>query len=291
MSTVFTSTRHGLALVAIWLGLQASPAFSVEDPGRSVVHRLQQRFDDTRAACPDGSAAINCNGVLVRGISEPSDPAFWNPNPRDVARKGVSFSYIRADVGNTVLANNVGLIMRELGASTEQPLTVRCVFPSDAATSSRIESCGTEEFPLPCHLSGVVDIPTWQAHYAEYGRSKACYFEPTTQWFQFSIEVREHFPPPSSGRSMYNEVVIAPWPQDVPTQLPLEALFYTYDTEYLEQARQMQENFIRATGKFIPIVRLELKQNPVFYYSPKDQAVQPPMPTTTHDGQVAAQPK
>ncbi|MDU9389538.1 hypothetical protein [Pseudomonas sp. zfem002] len=270
--------RLALLTLAAGLGCTAIPATSAEDPGRSVVHRLQQRFDDTRAACEDGSAAYNCSGVIVRAIRDPSNPTFWNPSPGGVERDGVAFSYIRADVGSLHLAGNAGLIMRELGAPSEQRLSVRCVFPSNANTSMRADSCATEEFPLPCHLSGVTDIPTWQAHYEQYGPVKSCYFAPTTEWFQFSIDVRAHFPQPEN-RKYWNEVVIAAWPQDIPERLPIEALFYSGDG--LSGARQMQDSFIRATGKFIPVVRIELTQDPVFYYSPKDQAVQPPTPTTT----------
>lgn len=270
--------RLALLTLAAGLGCTALPATSAEDPGRSVVHRLQQRFDDTRAACEDGSAAYNCNGVIVRAIRDPSNPTFWNPSPENIARKGVSFSYIRADVGNERLAGDAGLIMRELHAPTEQPLTVRCAFSANAGTDSRIESCGTEQFPLPCHLSRITDIPTWQAHFAEYTGTRSCYFAPDAKWFQFSIEARQHFPHPELRR-FWNEIVIAPWPQDIPERLPIEALYYSGNA--VEKARQMQDSFIRATGKFIPVVRIELTQDPVFYYSPKDQAVQPPTPTTT----------
>lgn len=264
------SLRYFCLLVALFLLISCT--ISPDDPGRSVVLSLQQRFDDIRPECADRSAAINCNGVIVRAIRNTSNPAFWNPSPENVERKGVSFSYIRQDVGNELLAGDAGLIMAPLGKPSEQPLTVKCVFPLNAATDSRIESCGTEAFPLPCHLSGVVDIPTWQAHFAEYTGTNACYFEPTAQWFQFSIDVRQHFPIPAHRR-IWNEVVIAPWPEDIPEKLPLEALYYT--GEGLGRARQMQDSFMAATGKFIPIVQIDLTRNPVFYYEPKDQRVQP----------------
>ncbi|MFD2640617.1 hypothetical protein [Pseudomonas japonica] len=271
-----TLLRYLLLLLATLPGLQSDPAISAEDPGRSVVHRLQQRFDDTRAQCEDSSAAYNCSGVIIRAIRDPSNPTFWNPSPENVARKGVSFSFIRADVGNERLAGDAGLIMRELHAPTEQPLVVRCAFPANAGTDSRIESCGTEQFPLPCHLSGITDIPTWQAHFAQYTGTGSCYFEPDAQWFHFSIEARRHFPHPGL-RAFWNEIIIEPWPQDIPERLPIEALYYSGDA--VDKARQMQDSFIRATGKFIPVVRVELTRDPVFYYSPKDQAVQPPRMT------------
>ncbi|HCN45150.1 MAG TPA: hypothetical protein DIT18_05440 [Pseudomonas sp.] len=276
-----------LLLVASWLSLQALPAVSADDPGTSVVLRLRERFNDTRPACADGSSGYNCNGVIVRAIRDTSNPKFWNPSDENIEREGVSFSYIRADVGNTQLAGNAGLIMRELGAPSGHPLTVRCVFPSNAGTDSRIKSCGTTLFPQPCHLSGIVDIPTWQAHFAEHTGTKSCYFEPTAHWFQFSIDARNHFPNPELRR-FWNEMVIAPWPRDIPEQLPLEALYFSGDDSALDRARQMQDSFIAATGKFIPIVRIDLTQPLVFYYEPREQSVQPPKPASTAHGKVAA---
>jgi len=261
--------RYLFLLLVALPGLHPHPAIADDDPGPSVVQQLQERFDDTRPACEDGSAAFNCNGVLIRAIRGSSDPKFWNPSPANIEREGVSFSYFRADVGNTLVAGNAGLILQPLGEST-LPLTVRCVFPVNAATDSRVKSCATEEFPLPCHLSGVTDIPTWQAHFAQYTGTKACYFEPTARWFQFSIDVREHFPHPDQRR-IWNEVVIAPWSQDIPEQLPIEALYFSNDG--LEQAREMQVAFIQASGRFIPIIRVALTHpDQVFFYAPRDQS-------------------
>ena len=261
--------RYLFLLLVALPGLQPRPAIADDDPGPSIVQQLQQRFDDTRPACEDGGAAYTCNGVIIRAIRGSTGLKFWNPSPENIERQGVSFSYFRADVGNELVAGNSGLILSPLAPSA-YPLTVRCVFPLNAATDSRVKSCATEEFPLPCHLSGVTDIPSWVAHFAEHTGFGACYFEPTAQWFQFSIEVRQHFPVPSHRR-IWNEMVIAPWPQDIPEQLPIQALYYADDG--LEQARQMQVDFILATGKFVPVVRVELiHPDQVFFYAPREQS-------------------
>lgn len=264
-----SSFRHFRLLpIGAWALLVASMA-NAENPGTRVVQELQARYDDTRPACDDGSPAAYCNGVIVRAIRDLSTPEFWNPTPEGIARDGVSASYIRKDVGGMTTAGPAGFIMRQLGAPGTYPVKMRCVFPYNGFTSDRVKSCATEAFPEPCHLSGVVDIPTWQAHYTEHGPWGSCFFEPTAQWFQFNIEVRAHFPNPID-RLVWNEVVFAPWPQDIPEQLPIEALFYNRDG--LETARQMQDIFIQATGKFIPVVRVELEHpDRVFFYAPKDQ--------------------
>lgn len=256
-------------LIGVWTLLAATLA-SAEDPGVRIVQELQARYDDTRPACADNSPAAYCNGVLVRAIRDPSVKEFWNPTAEGIAREGVSASYIRKDVGNLYMAGTAGFIMHALGAPDFYPVTMRCVFPHNGYTSARVKSCASEAVPLPCHLSGVVDIPTWQAHYAEYGQRNVCYFEPTAHWFQFSIEVREHLPAPVD-HWLWNEVVFAPWPQNIPEQLPIEALFF--NTDGLEAARLMQDSFIEATGKFIPVVRIELAHpDRVFFYEPKEQS-------------------
>ncbi|MHA6198444.1 hypothetical protein ACX3YG_29240 [Pseudomonas wadenswilerensis] len=279
--------RYLLPLLATLLGLQPYPVLSADDPGRSVVLRLQQRYDDIRPECPDGGPAANCNGVVIRAIREPSNPTFWNPSQTGIDRDGVSFSYIRKDVGSELLPGNAGLIMRELGAPSQQPLRMRCVFPSNANTAMRADSCGTEAFPLPCHLSGVTDIPTWQAHFAEQGPTKTCHFTPTAYWFQFNVEVRKHYPDPDSRR-YWNELVFAAWPPDIPEKLPIEALYFSGDG--LADAQLMQENYIHATGLFLPIVRVELTRDRVFYYSPKDQSQLAQKTTWPSDSEQVTEP-
>ena len=239
-----------------------------EDPGPGIVQKLQARYDDT-GKCPDGLAAIYCNGVIIRAIRDLSIPEFWNPTPLSIERDGVSGSYIRKDVGGLYTAGRAGFIMRELKSPDTYPVKLRCVFPTNAGTNSRVKSCASEAVPLPCHLSGVTDLPSWKAHAEKYGPSSMCYFEPTEHWFQFSIDAREHFP--WYGESdLWNELVFAAWPQDIPEQLPIEAFFF--NRAGLEDARLLQERFIQATGKFLPIVRIELTHpDAVFFYAPKDQ--------------------
>ena len=260
-------------LFAAWLILVAPLAAHAQDPGERAVMALQARFDDVRAECGDGSASFNCNGVLIRGIRNPSIPDFWNPTDEQLARDGVSFSYLRADVGNTAIAGNAGLIMRNLDAAPQQKLSVRCVFSVNAATSDRVKSCGTTQYPEACDTYGFDNEERWREHFDEVGPFKVCYFQPTAHWFQFSIDVRKNLLP--LHRNMFNEVVIATWPHDIPEQLPIEALYFLVNElgSGLEDARLMQENFIKATGLFIPVVRVDLRrEGQVFSYAPKDQS-------------------
>ena len=91
----------------------------------TVVQRLRARYADTRGACPGDTPAFDCNGVLIRGLSYWDAPDWWEVVQKDIDRQGVSFSYLRADVGTTTLWPNAGLIMRELDAHAGVALKVK----------------------------------------------------------------------------------------------------------------------------------------------------------------------
>ncbi|MHA6198446.1 hypothetical protein ACX3YG_29250 [Pseudomonas wadenswilerensis] len=238
--------------------------------GYAVAERLEARYANTARTCPDGSAAYRCTGVLARGIRDLTLRDFWNPVEKDLERNGVSFIYLRADVGNTRLpnANGSGLIMRELGVATEAPLTLRCAFPSNADTDGRDFSCHSVLFPQSCAEGAIHTIEEWVPHYVRYKNWGQCHFDPDATSFQMSIDVRAHFPEPSE-RLAWNEIIIAPWPRDIPTQLPLETLWYT--GAGLVDAQRLQQDFMKETGLFLPIMRVSMSENPVFSYAPDEQ--------------------
>jgi len=74
----------------------------------------------------------------------------------------------------------------------------------------------------------------------------------------------------------YYEILLNPWDDADPQHLPVEALFSIIGLE-LKEAQRDQRDYKNITGKFIPIIRLKLpsnnKQDAVFTYDPKDQAI------------------
>jgi hypothetical protein len=70
------------------------------------------------------------------------------------------------------------------------------------------------------------------------------------------------------------EVMLSTWPQDIPEQLPLEAVFYTVGkAEGLNAARFIQTDLAQTSGRVVPIVRFA--EDPAllpFSYFPEDQA-------------------
>ena len=146
---MYRSNLRHFCLPLISACLLAAPIAHAEDPGPSIVQRLQARYDDTAKQCDDGLAAFYCNGVIVRGIRDHSRPDFWNPTPEGIARDGISASYIRKDVGNIYTAGRAGFIMRELKSPDTYPVKLRCAFPTDSATAFREKAALPKHFPCP----------------------------------------------------------------------------------------------------------------------------------------------
>ncbi|WP_457969778.1 hypothetical protein M1D68_06925 [Pseudomonas sp. R4-84] len=248
--------------------------------GYQVAARLNARYADTSPSCHGGSAAFNCNGVLIR-ITD-ANPSFhaWNPSTGSVARNGVSFSYMRADMPISRLAwyKHHGLIVKELAAPTSYRLTVRCSYPYDGSTFSRSDSCNEHSVNPsvsgPCDEQGISTVEQWLAFYNSLpNKITGCSFKGDQEYFALSIQARIRLPPASQIDQ--NEVIIASWDQDIPERIPLEAFFYTVPSQALPQARFFQRDYFEQTGKFLPIVKVNLAptaNEPSFSYSPQDQA-------------------
>lgn len=238
--------------------------------GQRAVLRLRERYRDTRSECPpDGKAAFYCDGVFVRALNiDWNSPTFWNPVAKDIERNGVSFIYMREDARIEEVPGMAGIIMSEFDAHTQEKLVVGCAFPINAQTDVRDDSCYTSKRPMSCQKRRVWTAESWLGYY-EYALDFVCSFDPTARWFQLSIEIRRDHA--DKLRGGWNEVIIRPWAQNVPERLPLEVLWYNGSEEGLMRARTMQDNFIRGTGLFIPIVRVDLGSADVFLYTPKDQ--------------------
>lgn len=230
------------------------------DNGFRVAERLNRRYVDTPPACRDGRAAFYCRGVLIRGVQGSAAFRAWNPSANSVSRNGVSFSYVRADVGTVRLAGTEGLIFREAGAPVQHPLTLRCAYPANASTSSIAGSCRAS-----CESQGIVTVAAWQrAHGASPGGS--CAFTPSVAQFQLNIDVR-------ANNGAWNEIIIAAWPQNIGQQLPLEAVFYISGSGGLNGARLIQRDYYLQAGKVLPVVRVDLSaiNGRIAAFDPQDQ--------------------
>lgn len=240
--------------------------------GYQVAARLNARYADTSPTCQDGRAAFYCNGVIVRTTDQSTAFHSWNPSPGSVQGNGVSFSYLRADARVVKLYKPQGFIAREEAAPSGNPMRLRCAFPFDGYSSGAADICRPRS--ALCSELGITTAEAWAAHYAANVHA-SCAFDIDPQQFQLSITLRSNHVDPHG----WNELVIVPWPEDNPSQLPLEAFMHTtqsYDPgDGLAGAQYDQKDFFDVTGRYVPIVRvtLDAAAGQVFVYDPLEQGV------------------
>jgi len=233
--------------------------------GYQVAARLNARYADTSPTCRDGRAAFYCNGVLIRMTDQSTAFHSWNPSPASVRGNGVSFSYLRVDSKVNSLFKVQGFVVREQSAPVGNPMSLRCAFPFDAYTGGNTDSC--RDRTALCSELGVVTLAAWLSRYSGNPHS-TCGFNVDPQQFQLSVEVRTHRPD-----QYYNELIMAVWPQNNPSQLPIESFIYTSG---LAGAQYDQKDYFQVTGRYIPIIRVTLNAAPgqVFVFNPQEQGVQ-----------------
>ncbi|RBB96896.1 hypothetical protein C3E97_029780 [Pseudomonas sp. MWU12-2115] len=246
--------------------------FNLQDQlynGYEVAARMNARYQDVAASCANEKPAYYCNGVLIRGADASAGFHAWNPSPNSITRNGVSFSYVREDVGTLKLAGNQGYTFKEAYAPTGHPATLRCSYPANAATNGIPDSCRAS-----CESQNITTVETWRAkHAASPGGS--CAFSSTPAAFQLSIAVRTVMT--AAARQNWNEIIIAAWPQNIPEQIPLESLFYlSGNNTALNNAKFIQRDYFQQTARYLPIVRMNLgaTDHRPFIYETADQTFQ-----------------
>ncbi|WP_157123185.1 hypothetical protein [Pandoraea vervacti] len=275
----FTATGQWMPILRVMFVPGHGAAFGFDetdqmDEGFRVAERLTKRYADISPSCNGGNdPAYYCDGVLIRMVSATAMPV-WNPRDNYYVRDGISFSYLRADAKVTALAHwagGTGLIMKEFNAPASQPLTLKCAFPTDAQTGQRADSCRSISEGRFCDELGVTSYAVWYARYAHLGISSHCPFRPDPVSFQLSITIRRDFPSDVILGYRHNEITIKPWPRDIPEKLPLEA-FVAVGNVFAD-ARIIQQGYFDATGRFLPIIRVNVTAAPtqIFIYAPGDQ--------------------
>ncbi|ANH97194.1 hypothetical protein A8L59_07220 [Pseudomonas koreensis] len=259
------------------MNLQQAPdgvfGFNQQDQlytGYEVASRLNTRYEQTASTCQAGKTAYFCNGVLLRGTTASRAFHMWNPSPTSVGNGGVSFTYLRRDAGLTKPVYSQGFLVRESFAPAAYPLTAMCAYPFDGGTSRPLDTCRVRGDM--CDELGITSVQAWATRYASAPRS-SCAFNIDPAQFQLNIDVR----PTVTNGDGWNEVMIQTWPQDIPLQIPLEAFYYSlkahYNAKGLEQAQFAQRDYFEVTGRFLPIVLIDLEApaGQVFGYNPADQ--------------------
>jgi len=289
--------KTALLLPIVMLDLDAKDGIFKPLPpdklGKATARGLNLRYNRIDDTCGQ-KAAPYCNGVILRVITHSSDTLAWNPNVKSQERKGVSFSFIRKDLGTKKLAwahigYLPGLIFKQLDSLSSPdmyPLSPACFFVSDGDTFNRAppSSCGTNRksnsTPSPCNPEHTVSLAEFKKNYEiPDGRkdrnTHQCALNMNPDTFAIGIRYRRE-EMRADEKELLNELVITTWPQDIPQQLPLEAALYqAQDTAGGSRlkAQAIQKDLIAGYQISIPIIRVDLAapDDKVFTFLPDDQ--------------------
>ena len=266
--------------------------------GAALAAELNRRYDKVDDSC-NGNPAYYCDGVLTRVIDWASTYKVWNPSPTAVSLGAVSFSYLRHDLNIRELAYNQpqeeGIIFKDLDTAIrdgDHPMRVLCSYPTDAASVVRANNgCGAHRnYPSSsgyCSAQNITTVEQWWAHYSAVAGSGSfsarnehqCSFLGSSA-SAFAVSLAAHRRLPGTETQWHNELMLQVWPQNIPLELPLQAIFYHLREVRgtgLTGARNIQRDYLAATGQILPIVRITLANGASpFTYVAADQAVTAP---------------
>jgi hypothetical protein len=265
--------------------------------GQATLNDLQKRYNDTRADCgTNNRPAFLCSGILLRVTKKSDAYKVWNPSPTSVSRGAVSFSYLRADAKfqnfawNSATPNGY-IIYPKLQAPTKKALDVLCAYPNDSWEWFRDVPCGSStadngayaQIGQLCSSQGITTAEQWAARWQEivnkpgYAR---CGFNVNKTLPNGAVAFMESLKAKQQAGIFYeqNELQITTWPQNIASDLPIQAFFYT-NTESLADAQANQREFYAATGNriIVPIINVRLpttaEDDAVFGFYSKDQSL------------------
>lgn len=257
--------------------------FSQQDQlyeGYRVTQRLNTRYGKTELKCRNGHSAFDCNGVLLRS-SGVGKFRTWNPSPYSVKAGEVSFSYLRRDASIRVVVWPQGYLIRELSAPALYPLSLGCLYAADGAThySGSANPCSFRGW---CEqMNPAVISPTAWTAYTQDNPYASCSFRTDVSALKLMVDIRRSVP----GLTGWNEVMVNTWPQDIAPQLALEAFFFSQTAHYLGEqpgveglsgGQLFQSNYLEDTGRFLPLVKLDVlaANGQPFTFDPNAQALQ-----------------
>ncbi|MFM0069157.1 hypothetical protein [Paraburkholderia aspalathi] len=263
----------GRAVVASLMVAYMVPSFATVDVRRNVVEepqqlvrRLQNRFDSQVSACPDGSVAWHCSGLIIHSASE-NHP--FTLSPTQIKVGVASFSYVRRD-NMAPPYGHQGILLKPDFEFHQIKTAVACFYPMNAGADDNIRAperhqCSelTDDIMSPgdyssCYaLLGRIpkDTPpdTWIAHFkAKYGEAikwtykDQCSFS-TSDPSQFIAAIKLSKEIAGMGR-FNNELILTPWgaspTDDIPAEV-IEAVWYDINAADPVAARSIAEEFAR----------------------------------------------
>ena len=254
----------------------SSPSPLPSATGSQALADVRAWYADTSVNCNASlnQPAVLCSGVTLR-VTEAKPVYFpWDPSPDSIASGGVSFSYLRSDVGFTKLAygytNGFILYPKNRKPEDSQSIEVLCSFPMDASTSKRSDQgCGVHpQYAVPtrtrpCDQQGITTLTQWQQFHAGIGSDDhrgQCGWNirkgETGTAARFLLSLRAHETMTGYQHDTQNELRLATWPTGTGASLPLRAFFYVDNG--LSNAQDDQKRYHREFGVFVPIIQVIL---------------------------------
>jgi len=273
----------------------APPAAPGQSPDQ-VARTLQQRYDDARGQCGDREPAFVCSGLLMRSTNYSDSYYSWRPNPAN-APWGVNMSWLRQDsnYADSFPSGN-GFVIYPPGDARRLGLKVfevRCVYPRDAWSTGpdrcqwhqKLAGPKTQTPLCYLHVPPILDARQWVA--AGYDNDeRQCAFATDSgyagraeAWRQM-IEVRR-----LQQVHKRNELVVDTWVGLDDRLMPIEAFFYRPEAvadkpDPLAGARADQRDFMKLTGRWVPVIRWDPSDAPQggarFSYRAEDQLIAAP---------------
>ncbi|VVD70572.1 hypothetical protein PAQ31011_00579 [Pandoraea aquatica] len=275
----FEATGQWLPILRASIGGAGGTAFGFDerdqlDYGIALVRKINARFAET-SDCGAQPLYV-CSGVIFRITGYGPTFHSWNNSPSSVTLDGVATVFMRTDSRTTVIpwGFGEGFVFDVIGAPTQTPLIPRCAYPADGYTNHRTNRCGQTSSPLSasCAGQGITTLAQWQTHFAQAKWTNQCSFGIDKAAFALMVAAHSSLPVPSVPKEHgWTELVFKPWPDDIPTQLPIQAIFFT--PESLAGAQYIQRDYMDTTGRFLPILKLDIVGSPdaPFSYSVDDQ--------------------
>jgi hypothetical protein len=276
-------------------GLFANSASAGE--GSDVLWRMSYYYSRTPEDCGQGRPLDQCSGLRLRGTD--SGKAFepWDPSPASVKSGGVSMSFARKDIKyqDLGLRKNNGFVLtpNDFIAPGEKKLSTLCFYPLDAWTDTRNDSGCTDNqltkdrTEQRCQDAGIKTAEQWLADYrsVKSDHQKQCGFEikerpDDAEAFWQGVRARQLIKNDRDAIQTQTEIRVPVWGENEDKALPVLAFIYTpitkQSTEGLKLAMDDQKRYYQKTGKWVPVIRVDLPKNnnedAIFKYYDADQA-------------------
>lgn len=280
-----------------------APSIKIDlSDGPGLAAWFNNEYNDSTTSCAQPGTGTPrglyfCSGVLLRTVDNGNfNP--WEYSPASEALRGISFSWIRRDVGIENLYHRAGFILLSPEASIANFVPgiaaldeTLCVYPFDAWTTRTMNrnhgGCDFEGTGIggdhPRHWGSCdnklayTSAAQWNAHYSSSGQvnyQQCSWNADNAQGWRNMIESRRSFTSPNS----WNEVMQTADQTWGPHMRNWLTTFF-YDVRKsggLEDARIFQQKMAN-TGKRVPILRLDFAAAPTsrFQYVVSDQVTYP----------------